>query len=125
MDRFDPAPWMRRAERGLLGLAAVLTLVAAALALWQAALRGTVGLPDILLVFLYAEVIAMIRAILTDRAGAAAYPVLIAITGLARLIVLPGQEEEPLTFLYEAGAILILTLALLLLDRRGRPDRKP
>ena len=46
---------------------------------------------------------------------------LIAITGLARLIVLPGQEAAPLTFLYEAGAILVLALALLALDRRGRP----
>ena len=117
----DPAVWLRRAERGLLGLAAGLTLVAAAQALWQAALRGTAGLPDVLLVFLYAEVIAMIRAILTDRAGAVVYPVLIAITGLARLIVLPGQEEKPLTLLVEAGAILTLALALWLLDRRRRP----
>lgn len=121
MARLDPLAWLRRAERGLLGLAVGLTLVAAAQALWQAAARGTVRLPDVLLVFIYAEVIAMIRSILTDRAGAATYPVMIAITGLARLIVMPGQEEKPLTFLYEAGAILILALALWLLDRRGRP----
>lgn len=119
--RFGLSALLRRAERALLALAALLAIAAAGSALWDVFARRAAGLPDVLLVFLYAETLAMVRSILTDRAGAVVYPVLIAITGLARLIVLPGQEAAPLTFLYEAGAILVLALALLALDRRGRP----
>ena len=35
--------------------------------------------------------------------------------GSARLIILQGKEMEPITLLYEAGAILIIALACLVI----------
>ena len=42
-------------------------------------------------------------------------PVLIAITGITRLIILQGKEAEPSKLLFEAGAVLLLAIALAVL----------
>ena len=43
-------------------------------------------------------------------------PVLIAITGITRLIILQGKEAEPSKLLFEAGAVLLLAVALAILS---------
>jgi protein PsiE len=43
-------------------------------------------------------------------------PVLIAITGITRLIILQGKDAEPSKLLFEAGAVLLLALALAILS---------
>ena len=42
-------------------------------------------------------------------------PIFIAMTAIARLIILQGKDMDMTFLLYEAGAILILTLAVLVL----------
>lgn len=107
-------------ERGLLFLIALLTLGAVALELlrvWQA---QTVNLADILLMFLYTEVIGMVAAFYANAAVPVVYPIFIAITALARLIVLQGKEMAPQAIIFEASAILLLAVAALLLLRHAR-----
>jgi len=54
-------------ERGLLMLAAIMTLVAAGTEVWSVYQRGSIVLADILLMFLYTEVIAMIAVFYTGK----------------------------------------------------------
>ena len=79
-----------------------------------------VQLADLLLLFIYAEVLGMIGAFLKSNKIPITLPLFIAMTALARLIILQGKEMEAITLLYEAGAILILALACLAI--RFRPS---
>ena len=110
-------------ERGLLFLIALLTLGAVALELirvWQA---QNVNLADILLMFLYTEVIGMVAAFYVNSSAPVVYPIFIAITALARLIVLQGKEMAPQSIIFEASAILLLAVAATILIRfRQKPN---
>lgn len=110
-------------ERGLLFLIALLTLGAVALELirvWQA---QNVNLADIMLMFLYTEVIGMVTAFYANSQAPVVYPIFIAITALARLIVLQGKEMAPQSIIFEASAILLLAVAATILIRfRQKPN---
>jgi protein PsiE len=104
-------------ERGLLFLIALMTLGAVALEVlrvWQA---QNINLADILLMFLYTEVIGMVAAFYANAAVPVVYPIFIAITALARLIVLQGKEMAPQSIIFEASAILLLAIAATILVR--------
>ncbi|MEX0605567.1 MAG: phosphate-starvation-inducible PsiE family protein [Marinobacter sp.] len=101
----------RIAEKLMLILTALLTIVAASFEVISVYQSGTVELADILLMFLYTEVIAMVAVFYTGQGSPFIYPIFIAITALARLIVLQGKEMDPLNILYEAGAIVLLAIA--------------
>jgi protein PsiE len=108
-------------ERGLLFLITVLTLGAVALELvrvWQA---QNINLADILLMFLYTEVIGMVAAFYANSQAPVIYPIFIAITALARLIVLQGKEMSPQSIIFEASAILLLAVAATILIRFRLP----
>ncbi len=78
----------RLTERVLLVLVALMTLAAAAIEVWGVWQARSIDLADILLMFLYTEVIGMIAVFYTGRGSPFVYPIFIAITALARLIVL-------------------------------------
>lgn len=130
MDREDEAPlpvnaWtldaFRVVERGLLIVVAGMTLIAAGIEVWSMVETRTVDLADILLMFLYTEVIGMIAVFYSGRSSPYVYPIFIAMTALARLIVLQGKDMAPENILFEAAAILLLALAVLILGRARRP----
>lgn len=104
-------------ERALLFLIAMLTLFAVAIELFRVWQVQSVNLADILLMFLYTEVIGMIAAFYIGKSAPVVYPIFIAITALARLIVLQGKEMAPQAIIFEASAILLLALAATLLLR--------
>ena len=110
---------LRGVERGLLILVALMTVVAVGLELLAIIESRTVTLADILLMFLYTEVIGMVAVFYTSRTIVVIYPIFIAITALARLIVLQGKDMDPLNIVFEAVAILVLALAILILGRRS------
>jgi protein PsiE len=98
-------------EKGILILIVGLTLGAVLIELgvvWQ---NRTIQIADILLLFLYTEVISMVGVFYRSRVIPVLYPLFIAITALSRLIVLQSKDMAPETILYEAGAILVLGLA--------------
>ena len=77
----------------------------------------TVTLADLLLMFIYIEVIGMIRLFWESKSIRITYPLLIAITALSRYIILQ-ENSEPLTLIYESSAILLIAIAILLLRMR-------
>jgi len=104
-------------ERGMLLLVVLLTLAAAYGEILTVLDTGSVQLGDVLLMFLYTEVIAMVAVFYTGRGQPFVFPIFIAITALARLIVLQGKEMDPMSILVEASAILLLAIAAILLLR--------
>ena len=80
--------------------------------------NGSVDLADLLLLFIYIEVIGMIRLFWESKSIRITYPLLIAITALSRFIILQGKGMDPINLIYEASAILLIALAILLLRMR-------
>ena len=107
-------------ERAMLVSIGVMTVIAAGMELVAVAQRGAITLADILLMFIYTEVIGMIAVFYRGTGPMFAYPIFIAITALARLVVLQGKDMAPENLIAEAGAILLLTLAALLILRSRR-----
>ena len=79
---------------------------------------GTVELADILLLFILLEIFGMIKEYYFQNRIAFSYPIFIAITALARLIILQRKDFDPVLLLYESGAILILAAAIVILRLR-------
>ena len=77
-----------------------------------------VNLPDLLLLFIYLEVIGMVTSYWRTQTIRLTYPLFIAITALSRLIILQKKDIDPSTLLYEAGAILLLAFAIVILKFR-------
>lgn len=107
-------------ERALLLLTAGLTIIAAATEVWNIYTKQEVGLADILLMFLYVEVISMIAVFYTGIGSPFIYPIFIAITAIARLIVLQGKDMAPEKVVLEAGAILVLAIAVVVVGYARR-----
>ncbi len=105
-------PLFKLIERALLVLTALMTIVAAGTEVWSIYLAREVGLADILLMFLYVEVISMIAVFYTGVGSPFVYPIFIAITAIARLIVLQGKDMAPEKVVLEAAAVLILAVAV-------------
>ena len=105
-------------ENALLVIIGILTLAGAAEALYHIYERRNVELQDLLLMFLYAEVLGMAAAYYESKQIPITFPVFIAITALSRLAILQ-KEQEPVNLLYEAGAILMLAIAAYILERRS------
>lgn len=78
----------------------------------------TVNLPDLLLLFIYLEVIGMVTSYWRTQTIRLTYPLFIAITALSRLIILQKKDIDPSTLVYEAGAILLLAIAIVILKFR-------
>ncbi|MEO0425513.1 MAG: phosphate-starvation-inducible PsiE family protein [Pseudomonadota bacterium] len=112
-------------ERTVLAVIIGLTVIAVLFELATIWEQRNVAIADILLLFLYTEVVSMAGAFYSSRRIPTVYPLLIAITALSRLIVLQSKEMEPATILYEAGAIVILAAAVAVLHLfagEGRED---
>ena len=102
-------------EKVLLVIIAMLTVFATLEEIWQIYLNGSVQLADLLLLFIFTEVLGMIGIFFVSNRIPITLPIFIAMTAIARLIILQGKEMDMTFLLYEAGAILILTLAVLVL----------
>ncbi|MDT7933235.1 MAG: phosphate-starvation-inducible PsiE family protein [Sphingomonadaceae bacterium] len=107
-------------ERAFLALIALMTLAAAAFEMLRVWRQGEVVLADILLMFLYTEVIGMVAVFYSAKSSPFVYPIFIAITALARLIVLQGKNMAPENIVFEASAILLLAVAAVIIVRSGR-----
>lgn len=84
-----------------------------------------VELADLLLLFIYVEVIGMVRVYLISNRVRMTYPLFIAITALSRLIILQGKDSNPELLLYEAGAIVLVAIAVIILRLRYVPVLRP
>ncbi len=79
----------------------------------------TVSLPDLLLLFIYLEVIGMVTSYWRTQTIRLTYPLFIAITALSRLIILQQKDSiDPSALIYESGAVLLLAVAIVILKFR-------
>ena len=88
-----------------------------------------VTLADLLLMFLYLEVMAMVRVFWDQQSISITLPLLIAITALSRFIILQGKEMDPSGLVYEAVAIVLIASAIVILrlrhsDKLGLKSKK-
>jgi protein PsiE len=113
----------------VLTLILISTVIAIGLEIKNMIANKSVGLADLLLLFLYLEVLAMIRIFWESQTIRITLPLLIAITALSRFIILQGKEQDPSALVYEAVAIVLIALAIVIIrlrhsDKLGLSKRK-
>ena len=101
------------AEKLLLGAIALLAIVATGQEIFNIIENRNVELADLLLLFIYTEVLGMIGIFFVSKRIPITLPIFIAITAITRLIILQGKDMDMVSLLYESGAIFILSLAIL------------
>jgi len=94
------------------------TVIAVGIEMNKMFLAKSVTLADLLLMFLYLEVLAMVRVFWNQQSISITLPLLIAITALARFIILQGKEMDPTALVYEAVAIVLIAGAIVILRLR-------
>ena len=102
----------------LLGIILLSTIIAVILEIRTMLLNQTVTLADLLLMFLYLEVMAMVRVFWDEQSIRITLPLLIAITALSRFIILQGKEMDPSALVYESVAILLIAIAIVVMRLR-------
>ena len=107
-------------ERAIIALIGICTVFAIGDYLFGMWIARSVVLADLFMLFIFAEVVAMIGAFYNTERIPVTLPIIIAITALCRLIVLHSKEMEPLGLLAEAGAILILAGSAYLMSLKDR-----
>ncbi len=100
-----------------LGLLVILlaTLVAAGQEVWHMISAGSVSLSDLLLLFIYLEVVAMVHAYWQSGQLPVRMPLYIGVVALARYLILDIKSMDEWRMLAVAGAIVLLTVAVLLI----------
>ena len=94
------------------------TVIAVGIEIKNMIMNQSVTLADLLLMFLYLEVLAMVRVFWNQQSISITLPLLIAITALARFIILQGKEMDPTALVYEAVAIVLIAAAIVILRLR-------
>ena len=105
-------------QLGLLSIILVSTVIAVMLEINLMFSNKSVTLADLLLMFLYLEVMAMVRVFWDQQSISITLPLLIAITALSRFIILQGKEMDPSALVYEAVAIVLIAAAIVILRLR-------
>tara|TARA_B100000700_G_C14839307_1_gene758434 strand:- start:570 stop:956 length:387 start_codon:yes stop_codon:yes gene_type:complete len=95
------------------------TVIAFGIEIIQMFENKKISLADLILLFLYLEVLAMVRVFWESQSIQITLPLFIAITALSRFIILQGKSINPEVLLYEAGAIVLIALAILILRFRN------
>ena len=96
----------------LLTIILLSTVIAVGIEIKTMFLNKSVTLADLLLMFLYLEVLAMVRIFWDQQSISITLPLLIAITALSRFIILQGKEMDPSGLVYEAVAIVLIASAI-------------
>jgi protein PsiE len=100
-------------------LGLIIIAVATSIAMYQEVMvmvgRGSVALADLLLMFLYLEVLAMIGQYFKSGQLPVRFPMYIAMVALARYLILDLKEMNEWRMLAVAGAIFLLTIGVLII----------
>ncbi len=105
-------------EKIVLSILLVCTLIAIGQEILVMVENKRVTLADILLLFIYVEVLGMIKEYWLAKVIRMSYPLFIAMTALARLIILQRKDIEPVTLIYESLSILIIAISIVVLRVR-------
>ena len=108
----------KQIEKIVLSILIVCTVIAIGMEIQAMIVNLKVTLADILLLFIYIEIIGMIKEYWVSKVIRMSYPLFIAMTALARLIIMGRKDVEPSAYVYESVAILILAIAIVVLRVR-------
>ena len=95
----------------IIGLATVFAVFQAVGHIWQ---ERTIAVGDILLLFLYLEVMTMLNHYLSAGTLPVRYPLYIGIIALARFLVLDIKELDAMTMFALSGSILLISISILI-----------
>jgi protein PsiE len=109
-------------ERIFLALIAGFTVVAMGQEIVSLIDNRKVELKDLLLMFIYAEVLGMLGAFYSRQRNLITLPLVIAMTALSRLIILQGKDTNPVVLIFESSAILLIALACWVISRTRSED---
>ncbi|HHL31783.1 MAG TPA: phosphate-starvation-inducible E [Oceanospirillales bacterium] len=97
-----------------LGIIAIATIIAVGQEVYAMYEHGKVALSDLLLLFIYLEVITMIGIYYQKNMLPVRFPIYIAIVALARYIILGSKELNPWDMLGIGITLLVLTISVFL-----------
>ena len=113
----DPNHFSRKSlrviEYGGLFIITVATIIAGGQEIMRMFAVGEVTLADLLLLFIYLEVVAMVGVYLESGKLPIRMPIYIGIVALARYLALDAKGMESWKIMAVAGAIVLLALAVL------------
>jgi len=90
----------------------VATVAAIGQEIWEMLVARKVLLQDILLLFIYLEILTMVGLYFKSGKLPLRYPIYIAMVAIARYIIIGMKQLDGWTILAFAGAILVLALAV-------------
>jgi protein PsiE len=104
-------------EKLFIIIIAVFTVAAMGQEVFSLISNRRVELQDLLLMFIYAEVLGMLAAFYASHRIPITIPLFIAMTALSRLIILQGKDGNPSILIYESGAIILIAGACWIISR--------
>ena len=107
-------------EKLLLAIIGISTCVASAIYLYEMILAREILLGDLFMLFIYAEILAMVGAFYSTNRIPVTLPIIVAITALCRLIIMQTKDMDGLMVMWEAGAIFVLAGAAYLMSRKDK-----
>ena len=105
-------------EKIVLSVLIICTIIAIGMEVQGMIAVYRVTLADILLLFIYIEIIGMIKEYWVSKVIRMSYPLFIAMTALARMIIMQRKDVDPSAYVYESIAILIIAIAIVVLRVR-------
>ncbi len=111
-------------ERAILLIIAVATIYATGLEILRLVSTNIVTLSDLFLLFIYAEVLGMVGVFYRDNRIPVTLPIIIAITALTRMIILQSKDLDAINIIYEAGGILLLSVAAYIISLKDEMSLK-
>lgn len=111
-------------ERAILLIIAVATIYATGLEIIRLVSTNIVTLSDLFLLFIYAEVLGMVGVFYRDNRIPVTLPIIIAITALTRMIILQSKDLDAINIIYEAGGILLLSVAAYIISLKDEISLK-
>ena len=102
-------------EKVLLVAIAIATIFATGQEIFTLIENQKVQLADLLLLFIYTEVLGMVGVFYKSNKIPITLPLFIAITALSRMIILQGKGSAPENLIYESAAVLLLALSCLII----------
>ena len=105
-------------EKTVLTILIFCTIIAIGMEIQGMILNYKVTLADILLLFIYIEILGMIKEYWISKVIRMSYPLFIAMTALARMIIMQRKDVDPSAYVYESVAILIIAIAIVVLRVR-------
>ena len=107
-------------EKLLLAIIGISTCIASAIYLYEMLIEQRIELADLFMLFIYAEILAMVGAFYSTNRIPVTLPIIVAITALCRLIIRQTKDMDGMMVMWEAGAILVLAVAAYVMSLKDK-----